>query len=169
MKLDNVTAEEQAIDKANLLFVEKINQKFCTLVGIQPLKSLIGNFDNLDYRAYYSKSSCYRIPKRWQNDNVKSYAFKNPVYPDFVASSYNFSKLLAADYSITGSIEIHCTGPQTLPVQYLSDKVRALEMMSLLNKPNIILSNFKTVLINQVWEYNLEKEVTDEDFQIVLC
>lgn len=108
--------------------IKEINNRFCELVGIKPIKSALLNLDTGELRTYLTTSCLYKKPKGWIN--IEVYTFDKPIYPDFT-NPINFSLLIEVQWKMFGTIgeQYVKINEESFAANYLYTKLRAVEIL----------------------------------------
>lgn len=137
----------------------EINNKFCELIGMKPIKAVLLNVDTKEVKTYFSISCLYKKPKGWVN--TKICILKTPLFPDFT-DPINFSKLIELQWEMFGNIgdQYFRMRNESFAVNYLFSKVRAIE--TLLSYGG---SEMLEEYIDRIYSTNFYIDLNLEDFK----
>lgn len=135
---------------------KQINNRFCELVGIRPIKSALINTDTGQLRTYVTTSCLYKKPKGWEN--VEVYTFDEPIYPDFT-EPLNFNMLLEVQWQMFGTLGEQYTKlkNESFAVNYLFTKLKAIEILLSYGGSDTLDAYCKQIReLNFYWDTELE-------------
>ena len=129
-----------------------LNTEFCKEVGIKPAACYLLNPDTGETRFYSNLSGLYKKPAGWEN--VESYKFEKPKYPDLISNPYNFSQVVNVQWFMFGEMgDIYKReGQETFEYNYIKTRLTAMKMTRSFGGGEM-LDEYKKAIRELVFEY----------------